>query len=434
MDTLYKHILDACQQLPDAIAGKLEIVEGGCGLIKPEDEEIKSNQLIKHRPASRYRPTNQYHYRSWNYFDSSKIYLDDTIEPLKHTGLYKFYSRELKRATQEAAIAINKKYSPKRMKFRSLQNGYVKHNPLVGNEYIIDAKYAEINHPSNSFIDRVRLLQPLQTGFVVKPSKENKEEKINVVVPVYGVTERCSEFLNMYENTVLKSDFTELIHLVFVTFGEQDIEKVKSKVTPLLQMYPKAEITIVRGEGNFSRARALDQGMMTLNNEDLVFFCDVDMEIHQNFFTRCRRNAIRGKMVYYPEVFKMYHPKFVGGHKNDAKKKISRSKGHWGSYAFGMLCIYKSDYVKIGGLNTKMMGWGGEDVDFFEKVLRSKIEILRAPDIGLIHKWHPRKCPRHKLTDSNFKQCLSSRAEALADRRQLAYYLYDLAEKNPELL
>jgi hypothetical protein len=424
--------MDACQELNEDTKNSIEYINDGCNVVKPDDAEYEKNSLTKHRLSPKYRPVNQFHHRGWKYFDSSKMYIDDTVEPLKHVGLYRYYSRELKRATQEATMAINKKYSPKRMKFRAVVNGFVKHNPLVGNEYIIDGKYSDLSHPSNTFVERVRLIQPLQTGFIIKPAKNDMSEKVNIVVPVSGVSQRCASFLKMYEKEVLQTD--ELVRLIFVTFSNEDVNNINTQVQELMKDHPNADISIVKGEGNFSRARALDQGMLTLNDNDLAFLCDVDMEVDKSFFPRCRRNTMKGKMVYYPEVFKMYNPKFIGLIKKwDQKKKIARSKGHWGSYAFGMLCIYKADYMKIGRLNTNMMGWGGEDVDFFEKVLKSKIEILRAPDIGLVHHWHPKHCSKDSMTDSNYRQCFSSRAEALGDRRQLAYYIYLLAENRPDL-
>ena len=434
LNTLSQSILESCQELPES-AIDLEMVQLGCDFIRPDkslptDERDKDSQLTKTRLPSRFRAMNHYQAQTWKYFDVHNIYIDDAIEPLKQVGLYKYYSRELKKAAQDATIEVNNKYFPSKMKFRSLQNGYVKHDPLVGNEYIIDAHYTNLNEPGHSVTERVRIVRPLQTAFRVKPSKSDVSEKVHVVVPISGVTERCFEFLDMYVR-ILRAK--ELVHLVLVVFGDDDIKAIREKSEDIVRKHSKADITIVQGQGNFSRARALHQGISTLKDTDLAFLCDVDMQVDKSFFNRCRRNTIHQHLIYYPEVFKMYNPKFSGLAKK-RQKKLIRQKGHWGNYAFGMLCIYKSDYNRIGGLNTKMMGWGGEDVDFFEKALRSRIEILRAPDIGLIHRWHPRQCSPKTMTDSNYAQCLSSRSEILGDRRELAQYIYLLQEKNPELM
>ncbi len=51
--------------------------------------------------------------------------------------------------------------------------------------------------------------------------------------------------------------------------------------------------------------------------------------------------------------------------------------------------------------------------------------MLRAPDTGLSHRWHDKSCPK-SLTPKQHKHCLSSQQENLADRKELARYIYDL--------
>lgn len=429
-DSAAKMMMEACQELPQNLL-RDDTVQIGCDLVRADDASILDDQkhLIKYRRTTRFRPINHFQYRNWRYFDTNKVYTDDTTETHRHVGLYKYFSREFKRATDQATKEVNKKHAPRRLKFRSLINGYVKNDPLFGNDYIIDGKFVDVKRTKEAIYERVRVFQPLQNSYVLKPSKNDVSERVNIIVPISDVTQRCYDYLDMFEKTIARD---EKLRLVLVVFGDEDVKDIREKVSEVRHTSPKADIVIVKGKGNFSRSQALDQGMMTLDKTDLAFLCDVDMEVNISFFDRCRRNTIQGKMVYYPEVFKMYNSRFLNPDKN-ARRKLSRSRGHWGNYAFGMLCIYKSDYNKVGGLNTKMMGWGGEDVDLFEKVLKSRIEVLRAPDTGLIHRWHKRSCSKKSLTENNYKQCLSSRAEALGDKRQLGHFLYLLQETYPDL-
>uniref|UniRef100_A0A1X7UEQ7 Hexosyltransferase n=2 Tax=Amphimedon queenslandica TaxID=400682 RepID=A0A1X7UEQ7_AMPQE len=429
-DTAGNMMMEACQELPNALLDE-DIVQIGCDLVRGDDQSILDSQknLIKYRRTTRYRPINHYQYRNWRYFDTNNLYNDETTEPHHHVGLFKYLSREFRRATDQATKEINKKYAPKRYKLRTIINGFVKNDPIFGNDYIIDGKFVDVKHTSAALYERVRIFQPIQNGYTVKPSKNDASELINIVVPISDVTQRCYDYLEMFEKIYSRDD---KLRLVLVIFGKNDVHDIEEKINEIRQTTPKVNIVIVKGKGNFSRAQALDQGMMTLEKNDLAFLCDVDMEVNITFFDRCRKNTNQGKMVYYPEVFKMYNSRFLNPDKN-ARRKHSRFRGHWGGYAFGMLCIYKSDYTKVGGLNTKMMGWGGEDVDLFQKVLKSRIEVLRAPDVGLIHRWHKRSCSKASLTENNYKQCLSSRAEALGDKRPLGHFLYLLQDMYPDL-
>ncbi len=148
------------------------------------------------------------------------------------------------------------------------------------------------------------------------------------------------------------------------------------------------------------------------------------MSVSGPFIDRCDRNTIQGKRVYFPEVFKLYNLDYVyrnGKYKN--KVNIQRIHGHWSFYGFGMVCIYKSDYTNVGGLDTNIVGWGGEDVKFFEKVVRKKLDVLRAPDTGLSHRWHEKVCSKKLLSKVQYSQCLSSRGEGFADKIALASYI-----------
>lgn len=423
----------SCQELPQALLEN-EVVQSDCSAVGPDEKEDESETTSKavikqHVPFRRFKPADKFQYQHWKYFDPYYIYTDDTIDPYVPVKAYKYHSLELKRAIQEAVSVVSKRHHPSRMKFKRLHNGYVRHNPLQGNEYIIDATFVQRRKPRKSFNERVRILRPLSSGFILQSAKNDLQEKVHIVVPISDVTKRCFDFLSMFANVSFTTK--ESTHLVLVIYGEKDLKEIEEKIEYYHKTFPEAEISIVKGIGSFSRAKALDLGMKSLEKNDLAFFCDVDMTMERDFLNRCRRNTIEGKMVYYPEVFKLYNPKFTGLNQN---RKISRKQGHWVNYGYGMLCIYKSDYDSVGGLNTKMLGWGGEDVDLYEKVLKSKLEVLQSPDTGLIHRWHQNVCSESSTTKSNRESCVNSRAEVLGDKSELAKYIYELSEKHPELV
>ena len=132
--------------------------------------------------------------------------------------------------------------------------------------------------------------------------------------------------------------------------------------------------------------RAYDKG--------LLFFIDVDIGFTKDILELCRSYTIPGKSVYYPIVFSMYNPAIVGTPKkrkkkpnpddeqdegdneenddqeeneNESSKKVKKKSsrvtmhqdfGYWRHFGYGMTCQYKEDYLKVGGFNLTIEGWG----------------------------------------------------------------------------
>lgn len=49
--------------------------------------------------------------------------------------------------------------------------------------------------------------------------------------------------------------------------------------------------------------------------------------------------------------------------------------GHWVYYGFGMACMYSMDYRVVGGFNLNRQGWGGEDVELYDKHVNSNLNV-----------------------------------------------------------
>ena len=373
-----------------------------------------------------YKPQGKFDLPVWKHFDYRFIHQEDPSNP--RVPLDGEFQQELDEVTSFATkVVLERKKNPK-LKFDKIVNGFVRHTSPQGRNYILDLLFTDHStDPYKAVHERVTLVRPLAATFLVLPEQSNSYATINFIVPLFHVNDRLAEFLVQYERTVLQRK--ENARLLMVVYGDQDVETVKGQVKTYLDKWPSAHITVIKGKGNFTRARAIHTGMENLQSSDLVFICDVDLTIRSDFFTRCRKNAVQGSRVYYPEFFKLYNLDYVYRY---AKKpdyiRVARENGHWAVYSFGMVCLYKSDYTATGGFDLEIEGWGGEDVDLFLKVLKSKKEVMRVPDAGLTHRWHPKICNKN-LPKVQLEQCLSSQAENLADRIELARYLLELEDQ-----
>ncbi len=361
-----------------------------------------------------------YDYYPWEYFDVKMIYEEASVQPSFKLKLKRNTKMELQQALTRAIQKSCKEHG-KPLKFKKLVNGWLRHNPYVGSEYIID--YLLTDGSNHQLSHRVNLVRPLATNFIATVKTFNTHTNIRFLVPLSKVTARFKEFMRMYETLVLAEE--QEAELVLCVYGASDVKEVGQLVEEYRQRYQNMQVKVLEGKGQFTRARALDLGFSSLTPHQLAFVCDVDMTITKSFLDRCRSNTVEGKRVYYPEFFKLYNMEYVYWNRNlPPQTHLQRQHGHWAYYSFGMLCIYKSDYVKVGGFDTNIVGWGGEDVLLFNKIVRSRMKVLRAPDVALSHRWHTKECSS-SLSRRQFKQCQSSREENLADRRELARYLYE---------
>ncbi len=365
------------------------------------------------------QPTNELN--GWSVVNPNSTYYSDRLEPREwYDGQIRL---EIEMVAKMALQNMNRHHSTNFI-FSRVVYGIFRSIGTQGRELILDVetKAKEVKH--------FHLLRPFHLDPVVleDAGPEAMDKTIDFVVPLSNVHSRFAEFMKNYENLCLQVN--ENCRLNLVIYGKDDYKIIESNLTEYKVRYPHAQFNLVSGVGKFSRGRALHQGIATLQESDLAFTCDVDMTIDRNFLNRCRRNTIQSRRIYFPAVFKYYDMDYV--YRFEEKPlfgyDISRKHGHWCTYGYGMLCIYKSDYDEIGGYDAKIEGWGGEDVKLADRVIKHGYEVMRAPDPALSHRHHPKICSK-TLSKTQYSQCLSSRNEDIADRRRLADYIYYLENK-----
>ncbi len=321
----------------------------------------------------------------------------------------------------------------KRFVFDKLENGYHRVDPMRGSEFILDFVFHRVSDKSRKIKKRLSILRPYHETVVPVETPETLPT-VNFVVTLSGLSNRLDHFLKEYERNVLQ--LREDATLTVVLFDTPDASKVRLMIQQYMTRYEGARMVVVDVPGKFARGVGLDIGVKKFEDNQLVFLVDVDLDISTDFLQRCRLNTIQGKQVYFPVFFKLYNPDFVNKyHRGNASLQITRHKGHWAHYSYGMVCMYSSDYRKSGGFDTSMKGWGEEDVDLLNKVMRSGLEVFRAPDPGLIHNWHTKNCNKDTITNSAaYEHCLQSKGENLADRVELSQYVFQNELRNGNVL
>lgn len=415
-----KSALSICTQLPQAQAD----LAGGrtvCNFtLPPAPSTHMSGPRLQLLVAT---PLQLYDVERWELISGSSVYNSEMVSPVRLLSANTRHEMNFVLDRVVTALGGARRWSPVKIHYVMLR-----YSGLVGREYLMDIILG--NEAGELVEKRLSILLPhLENMFQIESTNVPAVEKrVEFVVPTSAVNKRLFEFLAMYEDVCLKTN--ERCNLNLVVYGEQDLQKISGSLQPLRVKYPSASLRLITGEGRFSRGRALHLGIGTLSPGDLVFMCDVDMDVETAFLRRCRHNTIRHKQVYYPEFFKYYNMDYVYRFVRRPRRiLISRQNGHWAKYSYGMVCMYKVDYDRTGGFDTNIEGWGGEDNDLASKVLKEGLGIVRVPDPALSHRYHDKVCSTD-LTPHQFSSCIDSRNEDLADRTRLAEYVFYMEGKH----
>ena len=302
--------------------------------------------------------------------DMSSVYeaVPIYMEPRQKIGNFgaKHRNVDLKSALNWALKEFNKKWRLKKDQASIAVDVLFKSDPLQGNKYIFTLK----TKAGKTFTFPVlRPLGPyINEGKIVDQTTRVKE-LINIIVPLSGRSNSLGHFLNMFHEVCIKHK--ENVFLTIIMYGNlTNTNELRNIVNKFTKKTGFTAFDIMRKDAPFSRGRALDDGVKRWNGNKnvLIFFCDVDVTFDRNFLRRCRTNTQLTKQVYYPVLFTQYNPMI--SKKNDTEKysvEIDSESGTWRPLGFGMACMYRSDYLKVGGFNLKIKGWGGEDNDLYNR-------------------------------------------------------------------
>lgn len=245
--------------------------------------------------------------------------------------------------------------------------------------------------------------------------------------------------------------------LLTVFFDEPaGLQPFLNELSKLKVAFPAATINYITLNGNFSRGKALDIAARSsyINDNDIIFFIDVDMTFRKETLDRVRRNTIIHRQVYFPIVFSQYDPSRVRHSDvvpNDPDNMLGYESGFFRQFGYGICAIYKSDILNpnIDGFNTDITGWGLEDVKMLERIIKlnqnkpsqllntadgadgpssialnyeslkpKMLSVFRSPDDTLIHVFHPINCDKN-LEESQYQMCQGTKANTLGSYKQI---------------
>ncbi|XP_067270685.1 chondroitin sulfate N-acetylgalactosaminyltransferase 1 [Pseudorasbora parva] len=402
-----------------------------------EDREEKSHSELEEFMQDKMRQAeselgdqqqNEFAVMPFDSFTLHRVYQLETGlmgQPVETTSLRLDRNNEINGALEAALHLLNqpqagdsrhrRAYSPKHF-----CEGIFRTEKDKGTLY--DLAFRENSAPDFRRLVFFRPFAPLMT--VREEFMDTSQILINIILPLAERLDAFRQFLQRFSEACVGQDGRT--HLTVVLFGSK-IEEVKVILDQMSRRTQYRNVTLIRVDEEFSRARGLDIGARAWKRSDvLLLFCDVDVHFTADFLSSCRMNTQPGKKVFYPVMFSQYNPEVIyGQHVPSAEDQlvIRKDSGYWKDSDFGMTCQYRSDFMNIGGFGASVTGSAPEDLHLYRKFLRSRLMVVRAPSRGLFHIWHQTRCQAH-LSSETFKLCLQSKALNEASHGQLGRMIF----------
>lgn len=259
------------------------------------------------------------------------------------------------------------------------------------------------------------------------------QSRVNIILPLAGRYAIFLKFMQDFERVCLKTN--ENVSLTIMLFRNDPHDTsadVMSYVTHLKQMYNDSLLSVVFMEGSFSRGVALQSASGRFQDDDVLFFADVDLEVQLDTLLRIHLNTVKGQRVYAPIFFSHYDPQYLSPnisnqYPTDVEDKFHLDRGYWRQYSFGMISTYKCDLDRAGGFKQDIKGWGLEDVDLLEKFISANLSVFRSVDVGLLHRFHPITC-EGIVSKAQKKMCLGTKVTTIASLRRMGEIVYNTPE------
>ncbi|EDV25435.1 uncharacterized protein TRIADDRAFT_24189 [Trichoplax adhaerens] len=271
---------------------------------------------------------------------------------------------------------LQRKFGSRYQKHR-LINLEEKYDSVNGHRYLIDLLVLSTKDRKIYRISQYLYL-PKGSNTLCLPEKFTWNDQVDVhfLITVMNQAYWTQYFIDRMSQ-IYQQTKDEHFSLTFVDFHSTDLDIVNSLKRSKLKRF-----NVINMNGNFSKSLGMQTAANSITDPNsIIAQLDLHLAIPDNFVQNIRKHTIQGKLAYFPMVFRL-----------SCNFRPHNPVGYWERYGFGINAFYKSDFYRIGGMNTKKFrySWGGEDNDLVNRAIASEIEVERLCIRNFFHFYHRR--------------------------------------------
>uniref|UniRef100_A0AC35U1D9 Hexosyltransferase n=1 Tax=Rhabditophanes sp. KR3021 TaxID=114890 RepID=A0AC35U1D9_9BILA len=316
------------------------------------------------------KPQNRYLSPTWDYFTTTEIYknnpvqnkenLEDDdkedveevvraarkyIEKSNHATELDFEGDQLERLltidhteNNHAFELLEGEYDPKRLKFKSLRQGYRMFNAQRGMDYIIDLDYELETMSEMQIIPiRVRLCRPIHRTQLLNQVPYVKEDTdLTIVIGVENEKEvqATVKLLSKHASFCSSPGFDENRKTLIVIVGRDLEDKSYSRLTDTIellrdkckQIETDASLLLVKTSQVMIQIAAMNEAIERYGEKMVYLLLSPYADYGREFMDRVRINTIRHFQVFFPIPFAQFNPLVVNADKVLNSLKSEREK------------------------------------------------------------------------------------------------------------